>query len=66
MYSHLRVGSVVTFDVRGFKRGKITKIFQIDGVTYCSIMTSRRGFVEMYARVGLPRINVLSDNGATT
>lgn len=66
MYAHLHVGMFVTFDVRGFRRGEIVRIYEVNGVTYCHLVTRRRGGIEHFPRVGLPRINVLTDNGAST
>lgn len=61
MYDHLVVGSHVTFDVNGIRRGVITRVFVVDGRTFYAIMTRRRGFVEHFPRVGQPRVFVLSN-----
>lgn len=55
-HAELEVGQVTVFDVNGEKIGKITRIFQVNGVTYCALMTERCGHVEYFPRVGLPRI----------
>jgi predicted nucleic-acid-binding Zn-ribbon protein len=62
MYDHLTEDSEVVFDVRGEKRGKITRVFQVDGKTYYSILArinGHCGYVELFPRVGQPRVYVL-------
>lgn len=56
-HAELEVGQWTWFDVRGERIGKITRIFQVDGVTYCALLSkTKAGFVEGFQRVGLARI----------
>lgn len=58
-HAELQIGQTVVFDVRGEKVGRILDIYQIDGVTYCSLIAriaNNPAFVEPFPRVGLARI----------
>jgi hypothetical protein len=56
-HAELEVGQITVFDVRGEKVGKITRIYEIDGVRYCAIThVPSVGFVEDFPRVGMARI----------
>lgn len=55
-HAELYIGQRTWFDVNGERVGKITDIFQVNGVTYCALLSERRGFVCTFPRVGLARI----------
>lgn len=55
-HAELQVGQTVVFDVRGERVGKITDLFDVDGVRYAALVTRRTGWIEHFPRVGMARI----------
>lgn len=55
-HDDLKVGQLTVFDVRGEKVGKITRLYEVNGVRFADIMHAPSvGFVETH-RVGMARI----------